>query len=191
LISVIRNLPRTVELQAVSGLLSRTIFCQQVRKRTDEWKRGGPTFSVVLIKVNQYEQGGKYYSQEARVVAAQAITRFLTATVREMDIVGHYGSGCFALLLPMAGLADAIRIAERLREGFSEYTSLAQGEKLRCMMSVGVVQVTEKDDSILLLERAEAAMAVADHQGNNRTCCHDGERCTPIAAMLETTDYLA
>ena len=185
------DLPRAVELPAVSGLLSRTTFCQQVRKRTDEWKRGGPTFSVVLIKVNQYEQGGEHCGQEARKAATLAATRFLAATVREMDIVGHYGSGCFALLLPTAGLADAIRVAERLREGFSGHTSSSQGEKPRLTMSVGAVQVTEKDDSILLLERAEAAMAAADRQGGNRAYYHDGEHCAPITEMLEAMDYLA
>jgi GGDEF domain-containing protein len=93
--------------------------------------------------------------------------------------------------LPTAGLADAIRLAERLREGFGGYTFSSQGEKPRLTMSVGVSQVTEKDDSILLLERAEAAMAAADRRGGNRAYYHDGEHCAPIAEMLETMDYLA
>ena len=86
------NLPRAWSCQAVSGLLSRTTFCRQVRKRTDEWKRGGPMFSVVLIRVDQYEQGGEHRGPEARKAAALAATRFLDATIREMDTVGHYGS---------------------------------------------------------------------------------------------------
>ena len=185
------DLPRAVELDAVSGLPCRTTFCQQVRNRTAEWKRGGPTFSVVLIEVNQYEQGGEHRGQRAREAATLAATRFLAATVREMDIVGHYAPGCFALLLPTAGLADAIRVAERLREGFSEYSPSAQGEQPRLTLSVGVVQVTEKDDSISLLKRAEAALDAADRRGGNRAYYHDGERCAPITAMLETMDYLA
>ena len=108
-----------------------------------------------------------------------------------MDIVGHYAPGCFALLLPTAGLADAIRVAERLREGFAQYSSSAQGEQPRLTLSVGVVQVTEKDDSISLLKRAEAALDAADRRGGNRAYYHDGERCAPITAMLETMDYLA
>lgn len=185
------DLPRPVELEAVSGLPCRTTFCQQVRNRTAEWKRGGPTFSVVLMEVNQYEQGGENRGQRAREAATLAANRFLAATVREMDTVGYYGPGCFALLLPTAGLADAIRVAERLREGFSEYSPSAQGEQPRLTLSVGVVQVTEKDDSISLLKRAEAALDAADRRGGNRAYYHDGERCAPITAMLETMDYLA
>ncbi len=120
-----------------------------------------------------------------------ATSEFLAAAVREMDIVGHYAPGCFALLLPTAGLADAIRAAERLREGFSEHSFSAQGEQPRLTLSVGVVQVTEKDDSISLLKRAEAALDAADRGGGNRAYYHDGRRCAPITAMLETMDYLA
>jgi diguanylate cyclase (GGDEF)-like protein len=180
-----------VELDAVSGLPCRTTFCQQVRNRTAEWKRGGPTFSVVLIEVNQYEQVGKHCGQRAREAATLAATTFLAATVREMDIVGHYAPGYFALMLPTAGLADAIRVAERLREEFAEHSSSAQGGESRLTLSVGVVQVTERDDSISLLKRAEEALDAADRRGGNRVYYHDGERCAPITAMLETMDYLA
>ena len=165
-----------MELDAVSGLPCRTIFCQQVRNRTAEWKRGGPTFSVVLIEVDQYEQGGKHGGQQAREFATLAARQFLAATVREMDVVGHYGPGCFALLLPTAGLADAIRVAERLREEFSQYSPSAQGDQPKLTLSVGVVQVAEKDDSISLLKRAEAALDAADRRGGNRAYYHDGDR---------------
>ena len=38
------------ELETRLELPGRTLFCQQVRNRLAEWKRGGPTFSVALIK---------------------------------------------------------------------------------------------------------------------------------------------
>jgi GGDEF domain-containing protein len=44
-----------------------------------------------------------------------AASRLLAASLQEFGIVGHYAPGCFALLLSTAGLADAIRVAERLR----------------------------------------------------------------------------
>ena len=172
-------------------LLSRTIFCLQVRSRLAEWKRGGPTFSVVVAEVDQYEQCMEYRGQQAREFATLAATNFLSSTIREMDVLGHYGPGSFALLLPTAGLANAIQVAERLREGFSHYSPWSQGEQPGLTLSVGVVQVMEEEDSVSLLKRAEAALDAADRRGGNRAYYHDGERCAPITAMLETMDYLA
>jgi GGDEF domain-containing protein len=82
-------------------------------------------------------------------------------------------------------------VAERLREGFSHYSPWSQGEQPGLTLSVGVVQVMEEEDSVSLLKRAEAALDAADRRGGNRAYYHDGERCAPITAMLETMDYLA
>ena len=172
-------------------LPGRTLFCQQVRSRMSEWKRGGPTFSVALIEVNQYDQNGGSGSRRMHEFTTLAATKYLLGTIREMDVLGHYGPGCFALMLPTAGLADAIRVAERLREGFAESNASAPDEQPSLTFSVSVVQAMEKDDSISLLTRAEAALDVADRRGGNRAYYHDGDRCAPITAMLETMGYLA
>lgn len=174
-----------------SDLPSRTNFCQQVRNRMAEWKRGGPTFSVVLIEVNQYDQGEENSNPPAREFARQMATKFLNATLREMDVVGHYAPGCFAMMLPSAGLIEALRVAERLREGFSNYNPSEQGEQPKLTLSVGVVQVMDTDDSLSLLKRAEEALAAADRRGGDRAYYHDGNRCAPITAMFETMDYLS
>jgi diguanylate cyclase len=184
------ELARALALDVLAGLPSRTTFCQQIRNRTAEWKRGGPIFSIALIEVNQFDERDGHHGQRSREVATVAATEFLAATVREMDIVGYYAPGCFALLLPTAGLVDAIRAAERLREGFCQLNFSTQGEQQRLTWSVGVVQVMENDDAISVLQRAEAALNAADRRGGNRVCYHDGERCVPITAMLETIEYL-
>jgi diguanylate cyclase len=176
---------------ALSAFASRTRFCQQVRNRTAEWRQGGPTFSVVLIELNQSLEDGGHSRLPAREVAALAATRFLATTVREKGVVGRYAPGCFALLLPTAGLADAIRVAERLRERFSQCSPPAERGHARLSVSVGVVQVMENDDSFSVLKRAEAALDAADRQGGNRAYYHDGVRCVPITAMLETIHYPA
>ena len=171
------NLRAAVETDAVSGLPSRAVFCQQVRARTAEWKRGGPTFSVALIEVDQHRQAGKHNSQQVGEATTRAATSFLAATIRETDTVGHYGPGCFALLLPTAGLAAAIGVAERIRQGFSQHSLSTQTGPARLTFSVGVVQVREKDDSGSLFQRAEAALDAANRGGGDRAYYHDGERC--------------
>jgi diguanylate cyclase len=180
-----------VGFDELPSIPNRTVFCQQVRNRTAEWKRGGPAFSIALIEVNQCDESDTDRGQQSRKFVTRAATRFLVATIREMDAIGQYAPGCFALLLPTAGLTDAIRVAERLRDGFSQYIPSAQGGQPRLTLSVGVVQITEKDDSVSVLKRAEAALDAADRRGGDRAYYHDGERCAPITAMLETMDYLS
>ena len=69
------------------------------------------------------ENGG----QPARELASRVIARYLLASIREMDVLGSYTPGCFALMMPTAGLADALRVAERLSAVLSQQVSLASG----------------------------------------------------------------
>ncbi len=175
---------------AIADLPTRTIFCQQVRNRMAEWKRGGPTFSILLVEVNQYGQDGQPRSDERRDGSMSTVARFLAGSSRDMDLLGQYAPGCFALLLPSAPLAEAIQIAERFRAEFGQ-SHASTPEQPKLTLSVAVAQVTESDDTIGLLKRAEAALDAAGRRGGDRAYYHDGERCAPITAMLETVGYLS
>jgi diguanylate cyclase len=170
---------------------SRSAFCQQVRNRAAEWKRGGPVFSVMLIEVNQYGMKVDARDQQTQDAAAQAAVTYLKSSAREMDVLGAYAPGCFALLLPTAELVNAIRVAERFREGFGFTNPLDGDGQTRFALSVGVVQIMGKDDSVSVLKRAEQALDAAVRRGGDRAYYHDGARCAPITAMLETMDYLS
>jgi diguanylate cyclase (GGDEF)-like protein len=123
--------------------------------------------------------------------AMVAVSRFLTMSAREMDVVGHYAPGCFAMMLPTAELVNAIRVAERMREGFCRFNATLPGELSLLRLSIGAVQVTKKDDTLTIFRRAEEALDIAERRGGDRVYYHDGDRCAPITAMLETMDYLA
>ncbi|MGA2256310.1 MAG: diguanylate cyclase [Thermoguttaceae bacterium] len=180
-----------VEAEVLSELPGRTCFCQQVRNRMAEWKRGGPAFSVALIKVHQYDKSGGNSDRWARELASQLTGRCLLATTREMDVLGSYAPGCFAMIMPKAALADAIRVADRILEELSEYISLVSSERPAFILSVGVVQAIESDDVTSILKRAEMALDAADRGAGNRVYCHDGNRVVPGNAILEmaTTVY--
>jgi diguanylate cyclase (GGDEF)-like protein len=161
----------------VPGLPGRDIFSQFIRARTAEFKRGAAMFSLALIQVDRRRSGERHGGRQRRQSAVAAANSFLAATIRETDVLGYFGPGCFALLLPTAGLADAIGVAERLRKGFARYIAPSQDSALPSTLSVGVVQITEKDDFTSLFERAEAALETANREGGNQSCYHDGNRC--------------
>jgi diguanylate cyclase len=175
---------------AVTELPTRTNFCQQIRNRTAEWKRGGATFSVILIEVNCAEQDAFPLHPQGSASATQAVARYLTSSIRDMDVLGNYSPGCLALLLPSAELTEAISVADRLQETFSLNNPKAQAGQPKVALSIGVAQIMEIDDFITLLKRAEEALDAANRRDGNQTFFHDGKRCAPVTAMLEMMNYL-
>ena len=166
-------------------LPGRTHFCQQVRNRMAEWKRGGPRFSIALIEAGRCGESEGYSDRQAQGLASRTTAKFLAATIRDMDVLGNYTPDCFALMMPAAGLADAIRVADRQLEVLLQHISLASGKDPPFKLSVGVVQAIETDDATSVLKRAEMALEAADRRGGNRVYCHDGERIVPGATLLE------
>ncbi len=75
----------------------------------------------------------------------------LPADVRAPDLVHHLGDGRFAVVLPESSLADAERVARRLR--------LALGEG---RTPTAFVELRSEDDAVSLLELGEAALAEAE-----------------------------
>jgi diguanylate cyclase len=182
------GIPHGAEQGAFPELPSRTSFCQQIRSRMAEWKRNGPAFSVILLQVSPC---GEDHGQRVRDIAAQATARFLMAAIREMDVAGHYAPNRFALLLPATPLADATLVAERLRETFSQCSIPLHGMEFRLAIRVGVAHVTEVDEALSVLTRAEAALDRACRQEVEGACYHDGQRILPISTLLQTTDVQA
>jgi len=180
------SLPHARDEAPCPNLPSRTAFCQQIRNRMAEWKRNGPIFSVILMQVNQDDKDDEGGSERIRELATQATIAFLAVTIREMDVAGYYAPGRFALLLPATAHSDAILVAKRLRETFPPYCLQFRGMELRLTLNVGVAQVTENDEALSLLARAEAALNDAGRPGSEHACYHDGKRVTPITTMLET-----
>ncbi len=171
--------------RALYELPSRTVFCQHVRARIAEWKRGGPAFSVLLAAIDPQNHVDHRLLTDQRDTATFALTQHFVATVREMDMLAYYAPGCVALLLSSADIADAIQIAARLRETFPLAATASTAGQGRRTISLAVAQVAEHDDTISLLRRAEIALDAAVQRGGDRAYYHDGERCVPITSLRE------
>jgi diguanylate cyclase len=169
---------------ATYPLASRSTFCQQVRNRTAEWQRGGPTFSVILAKAataDSYDaDSSSSYEQSAHTVLRN---RVLAAC--DMEAVGQYAPNCLSLLLPTATLAEAMRVASQLRAAVAHVSSLSAGTGVAWTLSIGVAEITEQDDFISLLRRAEAALNEASRPPGGRVYYHDGAGCVPLATRCE------
>jgi diguanylate cyclase len=186
--------PRTqnaAEFEMLLDLPGRTRFCQQVRNRMAEWKRGGAGFSVVLLKASNGNECGDDSDQSAPELASRLIAKCLVATTREMDVLGTYTPGCFALMMPTAGLIDALRVTERLLESLAQHIALASDKQPTINMRVGIVQARETDDVTSVLTRAEMALDAAGRKAGNQVYCHNGERVMPASEVLETSMSLA
>lgn len=163
------------------ALLNRTAFCQHVRTRMAEWKRGGPTLSLALVEIDDFNVHAGTYGPKLRDLLVVSLARVVFAGVREMDMVARYNTGCLGFLLPGAELADATRVAERIREAASRAVIRFNGERLSFTVSGGLISADGADDMVAMFRKAEWALEAAHQQGGNCLFQHDGRQLQPAA----------
>src|SRR5262249_40634069 len=102
------------------------------------------------------------------------ISQFLTAGMREMDLVARYSEDAFAVLLPGTPMSQAIGVAERLRVAVARCPLRGKEFELRITISAGLADVQREDDSAALLRRGEAALNTSVQAGGDSTHFHNG-----------------
>jgi diguanylate cyclase (GGDEF)-like protein len=169
--------PDTTSDEAL-GLTNRTAFCQFVRGRLAEWKRGGTTVSLILMQIDEAEAFQRKHGVAGRDAAIAVMAKAVLSGVREMDLAARYTPYSIAFVLPQARLADAAVVAERIRK------SVCGQGRSDLTVSMGVVEVSNADDIVTLFRRAELALEAAQTGGGNCLYRHDGKNCLPAEGNL-------
>ena len=175
--------PKTDE---TTGLCNQAAFCTMLGGRLAEWRRGGAPPSVILVRIDGYPTIVSGHGQQAGDVAVRTTTRFLNAAVREMDLVASYDAQTFAVLLPGAGMAAVIGVAERLRQAIARCTLPVDADQLRFTISLGGAEAMTGDDIQKMLCRTEEALGAAITSGGNCSYFHNGQWSDSASAALES-----
>lgn len=161
--------------QAFDGLPTRSMFANRAERHIAGLSQAGIPLSMLLMRIDRWEKILEEYGDRAATMVLLATKQFLTAAIREMDVLGCYDDKTFGVLLPTADISKAARVAERLRKAVQR-CELPVGDGLRFTVSVGVAETIADDSSEKLFERSEVALDVAERSGGNGSFCHRGKR---------------
>jgi len=153
----------------IAGVSDRKSFLIDVERRIAEFKRGGPTLSVLLVQIDRYDAITDQYGDKASEVVLRAGAQLLKAAMREMDHVARYEKEVFGLLLPGAELTETTTVAERLRAAISRCTLPLNDDKISFTVSLGAAQISVQDETQDLLDRALAALDSSNDAGGNNS----------------------
>lgn len=129
--------------------------------------RYGHPLSVAMVDLDMLSAINSGLGRSAGDKALRHVATVLMETLRMPDRAGRYGEEEFLVILPNTVLKNALKIAERLRNG-AESTSSGKGRQIPITVSIGVVQFRKGEDLEDCLTRANKALAQAKRSGRNR-----------------------
>ncbi len=162
---------------ALTGLLGRRVFFEMLQQQLDS----GVPFSVVLFDIDDFKEINDLYGHPAGDEVLRLVADGLRGNVRAHDSIFRVGGEEFYALLPDLANADALAIAERLRDGVAQLGStLPYPVTLSAGVATFPSYATDRDE---LLAGADAALYASKRAGKNRTSvAGEDAPCQPTRA---------
>ncbi|HBP22148.1 MAG TPA: hypothetical protein DEA08_30745 [Planctomycetes bacterium] len=115
-------------VDGLTRLYTKRHFLEQAGQLIAQRRRLGTPLSLVILDVDHFKQVNDVHGHVAGDMVLAEVARRVRETVRAYDQAFRYGGEEVVILLPNTGLADAVSLAERLREGVRS-TPFDTGEK--------------------------------------------------------------
>ena len=152
----------------LTGLTNRRHFMLLAEQELARAQRYRRSLTVGMADLDHFKRLNDTYGHAAGDAVLKTFAALVADTLRQSDLSCRYGGEEFAFLFPEVGIDEAVRLAERLRERFSELeVHLPDGRLVSVTLSMGLADAT-----LLPLEgalkRADEALYEAKRCGRNR-----------------------
>ena len=167
------NLDHSLELAVtdqLTGLHNRRYMTGQLDSLVKRAAMGGEPVAALLIDIDFFKKINDTFGHDIGDEVLREFALRLASNVRAIDLPCRYGGEEFVVVMPDTQLADALRIAERIRNHVAGSPfKVAQGrELLTVTISIGVSATSGPNDTPeTLLKRADEGVYQAKASGRN------------------------
>ncbi|MCC6496445.1 MAG: GGDEF domain-containing protein [Propionibacteriaceae bacterium] len=154
-------------IDPLTGLLNRRSLSDRVAQLTEQARVMGDGTSLALVTgdIDHFKQVNDTHGHQRGDDVLRDVAYLIRKTVRRFELVYRMGGEEFLVLLPGHDLAEAGRVAERIRAAVEH----GQPGGVDVTISLGVVEFgVDRSDLHSLLARADAALYTAKREGRNR-----------------------
>lgn len=166
---LIATLERQARLDTLTGVANRRQFLETGNAEIRRASRFVHPLALLMIDIDHFKRINDSCGHLVGDRVIKAVADACVLVLRECDCLGRLGGEEFAVVLPEADMAAALRAAERLRETVAALPLSHGGQPLSVTVSIGVTVLEAAGEPLSsLLHRADTAMYRAKNAGRNR-----------------------
>ncbi|MCA9239091.1 MAG: GGDEF domain-containing protein [Planctomycetales bacterium] len=165
---------------ALTGLPNRRALEDHLRIRMDAWRKHKTPFSLIMLDVDHFKRFNDTYGHSAGDEVLRTIAGSLRDALRQHDVVTRYGGEEFSIVLPHTTLDSALAAVSKAIRAVRDTPVIVNNRPVPVTASLGVASLLASERVEDLLERADAALYAAKHNGRDRAWLHDGSQSQPI-----------
>jgi two-component system cell cycle response regulator len=160
------DLDRSLEM-AVTDQLTGLRNRRYVRRHLDSLLRTEDA-AVLILDIDRFKSINDRYGHNMGDAALKDVAERLREQLRAADVVARYGGEEFLAVLTGAEAAEAMLVAERLREAVASAPVVAEGQTVPVTISIGVALGGPGTPAEKVIGAADAALYRAKRDGRNR-----------------------
>lgn len=124
---------------------------------------------IAMLDVDHFKRINDGWGHEIGDETLKHIASALRETIRHSDIIGRWGGEEFLLIFPATELAEALVIAERIRQAIMAISIAHPLGPVAVSASIGLTLRRHDEPLTITLNRADEALLQAKRTGRNRT----------------------
>lgn len=160
----------------LTKLYNRGWLNENFESLLERCKKDLQPFSCLMIDIDHFKKINDTHGHQIGDFVLQQIGGALNKLSRTMDYVVRYGGEEIVMLLLNTEVADALGIAERVRQTIEKKViEYDNGQTLKVTVSIGVATLTKSETSIDLIKCADEALYYAKGHGRNQVKVNDGK----------------
>ncbi|ADK15795.1 MULTISPECIES: GGDEF domain-containing protein [Clostridium] len=132
--------------------------------------------SLIFLDIDYFKEINDKYGHGSGDIVLKNLANILTNTCRAFDIISRNGGEEFSVLLLNCPTADAIQVAERIRQNVEAYSfHISNKTTIHITISIGVSTYPSLTNNIdNLLSDADTALYKAKNEGRNKIILYKG-----------------
>jgi len=153
----------------LTGVANRRRFDQVLEIETAEAAKSGDPLCLALADVDHFKRFNDTFGHQTGDQVLRVVAQTLKTNIKGGDHLSRYGGEEFALLLPRTALADAVKLADKLR-GIIKARELVQisSELSKLTLSVGIAVYQPGESLQAFVQRADRCLYAAKQAGRDR-----------------------
>ncbi len=160
---------RLADVDSLTGLWNRRAWSERLAVLEESARRIRRPLSLLFLDLDHFKELNDLHGHAAGDTALRLVADLMRRVLRNREQIGRYGGEEFVVSLPGADAAQAMQVAERIRQQLQQMaTSKGTADQIVPTASIGVATLRPGEDTRALIHRADAAMYAAKAAGRNR-----------------------
>lgn len=159
------ELKRLATTDMLTGLINRARFDYLIKHEIGRLNRYIRPFSLIMLDVDYFKLINDSLGHDAGDQVLAALSKLLEENLREADYCARWGGEEFIILAPETTLAQAVKLADKVRHRIRCSHFPGAG---RVTVSMGVVEVIPHETQQSVMKRVDNALYRAKEKGRDR-----------------------